>query len=340
MRIRVRPALALAALLVSAACSEGGIDIGSGSDPESERSTDTLILEPPDGETPGGSPSGDGTAPPSPAPDGSDAAPGGGSPDSDGSGSSDGGGSGGSDTGGPGTGGHDLSVNDRGAVGSMGPALLRPEVPEVVVEIDATPGESMTTQARNALADQVDEHGNKESVGFVEGSTLPEQEEYTVTDLRSLMETHRAVWSTRDRAAVYVMVLSGLRRDDPNTPNDESQTVGVAFNASAYAIFPDQLSGGLLGLNYANFEEAVVVHELGHLYGLVNLTGHGAFHEAYCDTDPPIDPDSHCGHSENEDSVMFWAVESTVAEDVFEGGPPRDFDADDEEEMRRIRSAG
>ncbi len=321
MRIRVRLALALAALLGYAGCSEGGIEIGSGDGSGSERSTDTLILEPPDDETPGGSPSGDSSPAPSPGPDGSDAAPGGGTPDSDGSGGSDGG-SGGSDGGSPGTGDHNLSVNDRGAVGSMGPALLRPEVPEIVIEIDATSGESMTTQARNALAAQADEHGNKQSVAFASGSTVPGQDVYSTADLRSLMEAHRAVWSTPDRAAVYVMMLSGRHENDG--------AVGIAFNASAYAIFPDQLSGGLLGLNYANFEEAVVVHELGHLYGLVNLTGHGAFHE---------DPERP-GHSANDDSVMFWAVESTLVEDVFDGGPPRDFDADDEEEMRRIRSAG
>lgn len=318
MRIRVRLALALATLLVSAACSEGGIDIGSAGDRGSERSTDTLILEPPDGDTSVGSPSGDDAAPPA-APGGSDAPPGGDSRDSDGSGGS---GGGRSDGGAPGTGDHDLSVNDRGAVGSMGPALLHPEVPEVVIEIDATPGESMTTQARNALAARADEHGNKQSVAFASGSTVPGQDVYSTADLRSLMEAHRAVWSTPDRAAVYVMMLSGRHENDG--------VVGIAFNASAYAIFPDQLSGGLLGLNYANFEEAVVVHELGHLYGLVNLTGHGAFHE---------DPERP-GHSANEDSVMFWAVESTVVEDVFDGGPPRDFDDDDEEEMRRIRSAG
>lgn len=71
-----------------------------------------------------------------------------------------------------------------------------------------------------------------------------------------------------------------------------------------------------------------MVHELGHLFGLVNLTGEGAFHE---------DPD-HEGHSRNTSSVMHWAVESTVVGDVFEGGPPRDFDTDDEQEMQAIRT--
>lgn len=310
--MRSRLALALVVLLTGAACSEGGIEFGGGGsgDPEGGRSTDTLLLEPsPDD----GSPSG-GAAPPPPSdpPPGELDAP---SPDG-------GGGSGGSGgTGGSGDTDHGLSVDDRGAVGSMGPALLRSEVRDVAIEIDTTAGESMTSQARNALVARIEEHGNKQSVGFVEGSTVPGQDVYSTADLRSLMEAHRAAWSTPERAAVYVMMLSGRHENDG--------VVGIAFNASAYAIFPDQLSGGLLGLNYANFEEAVVVHELGHLYGLVNLTGHGAFHE---------DPD-HPGHSANDDSVMFWAVESTLVEDVFEGGPPRDFDADDREEIGRIRSA-
>lgn len=316
--MRGRWPLLVVLLAVTAACSDGGIEIGADAD-GGERSTDTLILEPQDDGGGGGGPSGDGGAS-SPAPGGSEASPGGGEPGAGGSGGGSGN-TGGSDDDAPGTDDHDLSVDDRGSVGSMGPALLRPEVSEAVIEIDATPGESMTDQARNALAARIDEHGNKDSVGLVQGSELPEQDVYTTDQLRSLMETHRSAWSSLDRVAVYVMMLSGRHQDDG--------VVGVAFNASAYAIFPEQLSGGLLGLSYAYFEEAVVVHELGHLYGLVNLTGHGAFHE---------DPE-HPGHSANDDSVMFWAVESTLVEDVFDGGPPRNFDADDEEEIDRIRSA-
>lgn len=135
-----------------------------------------------------------------------------------------------------------LAVDDRAGVGTMGRAFLRGDVTDVVVEVDMTPGESLTNQSRSAVLEQIEDRGNKTSVGFVTGSTLPEQSVYTTDQLRSLMEAHRSAWSTDERLAVYVMVLSGQHQD--------GTTVGVAFNASAFAVFPDQLAGGLLGLNY------------------------------------------------------------------------------------------
>ena len=47
-------------------------------------------------------------------------------------------------------------------------------------------------------------------------------------------------------------------------------------------------------------ENSVLVHEVGHLLGLVNLYQSPVDHE---------DPD-HPGHSNNDESVMYWAIES------------------------------
>lgn len=224
---------------------------------------------------------------------------------------------------------HPLAVDDRGTVGSMGPALLRPEVPRVVIEVDATPGSSLSDQARSALRRRVVENGNKQSVDFVAGSTIPAQDTYSPDDLRRIMTGHRSDWSSSRQAGLYVEVLSGTFQD-PSTPGDDGDTVGLSFDASAFAVFVDHVPSGTLGLTRADYEEAVVVHELGHLYGLVDLTGHGAFHE---------DPD-HPGHSANKGSVMYWAIEyEGPVQDLFQGGPPKTFDADDRREMELIRAA-
>lgn len=294
-------ALALAPLIV-AGCDEAGIDLDTG--PSDTGPGDTLVIVPEDGAP---SPSPDGAGGPEPA---DPTAPPGPS-----------GGDGGGDAAGGGPAPSRLNVNDRAGVGAMGPALLLAAVPGVMVEIDATPGDGLTNQSRNQLREHVRDYGQKASVEFGQSSTVPAQEVYSTADLRALMEAHRSVWSTAERASIYVMVLSGRHENEG--------VVAIAFNASAFAIFSDHLARGLLGLSYANFEEAAVIHELGHLYGLVNLTGHGAFHE---------DPE-HPGHSASRDSVMYWAVESSLVEDVFTGGPPRTFDDADRQEMEAIRAA-
>lgn len=212
-----------------------------------------------------------------------------------------------------------LRLDDHGAVGSLGPALLGRAVPRAAVEIDATDGASMTDPARGALAAALKDFGGK-AVTFQGSDTVPSRDVYSNADLRRLEGAHRSTRSSASAASIYVLVLSGRHTDE--------SALGVSFEASSFAIFPDQIASGLLPtLTYDTFEEAVVLHELGHLFGLVNLAGKGKFHE---------DPD-HEGHSRNRDSVMYWAVEDVSIGNVFRGGPPRDFDGDDRTEMDRIR---
>lgn len=304
-------ALGLVLTLTVASCEDQAADLESD---DRDASGDTMMIVPDDGDSDAGAPRGGG------AESDDDADEGGSRP---GGGSGDGGGAGGGDAGGGDAGGGGgaagFVVDDQGRVGSMGRALLSRDVPEAVVEIDTSPGRSLTNQARSALVRRLEDHGEKSNVGFAGGSEVPAQDVWTTSGLRSAMQSHRSSWSSGERSSVYVMVLSG-RHENENV-------VGLAFNASSFAIFPDQLAGGLLGLNYAGYEEAVVVHELGHLFGLVNLTGQGAFHEDA----------EHPGHSSSSGSVMYWAVESTLVLEIFEGGPPRAFDAADVQEMDAIR---
>lgn len=244
------------------------------------------------------------------------------SPDGDGNGNGRPGGNGGSDGNG-GSGNARSSTpprapNDDGLVGSYGAQYLGAQIARARIEID-TNGPELTARARDGLQRALEEHGSK-SVDFAAPGSAPNQEVYTADDLRRIAAQTRATSSTPKRVAVHVLVLDGQYED--------ANALGVAFNASTFAIFPSRIRSGLLSsFNYSTFEEAVVVHELGHLFGLVNLTGHGAFHE---------DPD-HAGHSSNQESVMYWAVEDISIANVFRGGPPRTFDADDRREMDRIR---
>ena len=207
-----------------------------------------------------------------------------------------------------------------GPVGSLGSVLLSSSTSGVVIEVDSTQGRSLTDRARRALEENLREHGGKDDINYAGSSTVPSKDRYSDDDLRSIAADNRDADVPDGSTGIYVLVLDGRY--------SERKVAGVAFNASSFAIFPEQFEGGVLGsLSYDQIEEAVVVHELGHLFGLVNLTGEGGFHE---------DPD-HPGHSENEDSVMFWRVEDDSVARFFGDGPPTSFDADDRKEMERIR---
>ena len=100
--------------------------------------------------------------------------------------------------------------------------------------------------------------------------------------------------------------------------------LGVAVDASTVAIFGesvDDAEGPIFNRPSAEeIENSVLVHEFGHLLGLVNLVYQSPVEH---------EDEEHKGHSNNEDSVMYWAIESANIGNIITGQLPDDFDADD-----------
>ena len=106
----------------------------------------------------------------------------------------------------------------------------------------------------------------------------------------------------------------------------------MAVDASTVAVFKDSVEDaeGFLGRpSSEEVERAVTIHEAGHLLGLVNLVYQSPIdHE---------DPD-HPGHSSNDDSVMYWAIESNTVGNFISGNIPDEFDADDKSDLEQMAS--
>lgn len=216
-----------------------------------------------------------------------------------------------------------IPLNDAGAPGTNGQALLDGQMARAQVEIDESEGLSLGDRARQAIDRILRQHGQKQAVDFDGASRLPRRDRWSSSQLRAAAAAARDTASGGGSVTVQLLAVSGQYEDD--------SVVGLALDASTVVVFPDQLRSGLLGgLSAEEVEEAVVVHEVGHLFGLVNLTGDGAFHE---------DPE-HPGHNPSEESVMHWAVETDAVTRIFEGPPPTTFDQSDQEEMERIRARG
>jgi len=200
--------------------------------------------------------------------------------------------------------------------------LLSSSVQEAVLEVDYAGDVGIDDAAIAAVEGKLRDRGGKSTVSRAGGRDLPRKDVYRKGDLLSLVEDHRETSSGDGKVALYVMVLPG-RFEVEGVP-------GVAFQATAFALFPDQIGASLPpGANVSAFQEAVAIHELGHLFGLVNLTGKGGFHE---------DPE-HPGHSKSEDSPMHWAVESVSLVEIFGSGPPTEFSEADRQEMDQIAAA-
>ena len=124
-----------------------------------------------------------------------------------------------------------------------------------------------------------------------------------------------------DQAVVRLLFLEGSFAPD-------NRVLGAAVRGDVIAVFPSVVrSSASPVVPAARIEDAVTMHELGHVLGLVDLV-----------IDRNRDDAEHPGHSTNPGSVMYWAVESSLVGQVLGGPPPTEFDAADRADLAAIRN--
>jgi len=205
-------------------------------------------------------------------------------------------------------------------VGSLAAAYLRPDGPaSLLVEVRSQAGAGPRSGAVDRIASVLRQVSGK-PVSVVSGSSVPgEGRAWTADELRGLADAGTA--QSPERAVLRLLFLHGGFAES-------ERAMGVAVRGDVAAVFAtrvDEATGAFA--DPATVEDAVAMHEVGHLLGLVDLV---------LDTgrDDPENP----GHSTNRGSVMYHAVESTLLGSILQGGPPRDFDEADLADLGRIRA--
>jgi hypothetical protein len=191
---------------------------------------------------------------------------------------------------------------------------------EVLVQDGAAPESRALDHLQRVVTRETEKPDGIRRLQHVFGS---DRRRWSAADLRALAAERRQHRSTSDHASILVMYVRGSF--------EHEGAIGVALNATEIAVFPDRwrdLVGGVLGAG-GDVERAVLVHEVGHVLGLVELT-YESIHDRHDDDNP--------GHSRNRDSVMYWAIATTAIAQVFDGPPPDDFDAADRDDLRSLRT--
>ena len=208
-----------------------------------------------------------------------------------------------------------------GPPGSYAPAYLRPgRGDRIVLEVASNPGAEPSGETVDHVTSVLGAASGKDVVPSG-GAPPPTRDEWTAADVRAAIDMASHVPQGQDAAVLRLLFLHGRWAEDENV-------LGVAVRADAAAIFVDGMREAATPIVGAGaIEVATTTHEVGHLLGLVDL---------FLDTGR-ADPE-HPGHSSNERSVMYWAVESSLVTDLLVGGPPRDFDDADRADLAAIRS--
>lgn len=234
-------------------------------------------------------------------------------------------------------------AGETGALGdpTLHEALLWGDVyPSVVVEVGAVNGRAPDQTALVALGLALVELTGRaeadirvlEPVGIA-----PQGGDYTPSDLARI---HRrtAMVIDPDRhglgavAMLHVLFLDGSMRDG----EEARLTLGSTLpGEGVIAVFPDEYAkakrigpGGTMVSARAEMDRHVLLHELGHAFGLVG--------QRIPMVQPHADPE-HPGHSTNPLSIMHHRPPMTL-EGIVYGDRPRDFDADDRADLAAFRA--
>lgn len=206
-------------------------------------------------------------------------------------------------------------------VGGLAPALLRPgRGDRIVLEVRAQQGAAPSSGTVDHLARVLGDVSGKpvtvDGVDPLDGGAR----DWTAREIVAAASATAPAESGRTQVVVRLLFLRG-------TFGGDTGVLGVAVAGDVAAVFSDRIEAAAGLLVPADVvEDAVTMHELGHLLGLVDIV----LKTGRADPDRP-------GHSRNRGSVMYWQVESGLITQLLDGGIPRDFDADDRADLATIR---
>lgn len=190
----------------------------------------------------------------------------------------------------------------------------------VVVEVGSTksavPRQAAIDQLTKVMKDLLDKPGG--ITVKVDAPVADVGHALTLDEVRAIEDASRTEFAQGDTAVFYYFVVSESSTDD----SAQGKVLGYAYRPTSMVIFQktiDAVSGGLGQPSRDVVESTVVVHELGHVLGLVN-TG-TAMQSPHEDT-------AHPKHDSNTKCIMYYANNSSeLIANLIGGGVTPDFDA-------------
>jgi hypothetical protein len=195
-----------------------------------------------------------------------------------------------------------LSASKNTGPGEFAADILRStNFTKLIVEIDYAAGHPPSVQALNLLQDRLEERCDKPAGVEIDlDEAIPAAEfkpVMSLSDVEALEDAHRDTFSdfAAGEVAIYCLYTTGA--SDEDTPG--SVIVGYAYRGGSIVVYVDNAEGSGPLVTDQEVEGYTLVHEFGHMMGLVNNG---------CPMVSPHEDTTHPSHDTDSDSVMYWQV--------------------------------
>lgn len=203
---------------------------------------------------------------------------------------------------------------------SAGDILSDQKYDKLTIQIIFMTGYRPTDEAIVNLKEMLSERCNKpDGISIVYKEIGPVgKSSYTLSDIKDLEDEHRSEFTWKKNLAITILFLDGPSADDEGN----AVVLGEAYYNTSLAIFEQtvqNLSDQLNEPQQYKLETLIFNHEMGHLFGLVNLgTPMQSGHE----------DGNYPGHCNNSDCLMYWEAETGNAiVNLIGNSPIPEFDA-------------
>lgn len=186
---------------------------------------------------------------------------------------------------------------------------------KLMVEIQFVKGFAPTTEAVTNLENFLQQRLNKPSGITIVQSEVPSpgKTSYTASDIRSIESSARTQKTNGKTLTAYFFFADG----DYSEGSGNGKVLGIAYGNSSMAIFGKTLrefSGGISQPPLRTIETTVMLHEFGHILGLVN--NGTAMQSSHQDT-------PHGKHCNDQSCLMYYTAEtSDVVANIVGGNIP------------------
>lgn len=146
----------------------------------------------------------------------------------------------------------------------------------------------------------------------------PGSSPYDINEIAAIETLNRTKYNNANVLALYMLFLDGKSAQD----TDSSFILGTAYRNTSFVMFENSvqgLSNSVGEPNRVDLETIVILHEMCHLLGLVNLGS--PMQTEHLD-------EAHDKHCDNENCLMFWKTENSGVLQMMLGGNVPQLDDD------------